>query len=343
MSKLNPHRTRSAAVVVVGSLNMDLVITTAARPKPGETVTGGELVTVPGGKGGNQAAAIGQMLSATPSQPPAGSRRRPITPGCTMIARVGSDSFGTQLIDGLKRQHVNTYRIIKDVATATGVAMIVVDAAGENSILLSPGANGRLAPRDVAAAAGIIAAARVLVLQLEVPSVTVAAALRIARRAGVITILDPAPAPRQGLAKMLHRVDIITPNQSEAEALTSIAVTDQASAQRAGEALLKAGARAAVIKMGAAGALIVERATPTPRVTHVPGYSVRVVDTTAAGDSFTGAMAAALAEGTDLPTAVRFANAAGALACTKMGAQSSIPTRAAVEVLIRKHRTKNAK
>ncbi len=307
-------------VVIVGSLNMDLVVRASAMPKPGQTILGQDLVTNPGGKGANQATAT-QKAAKFPGF-------------CRMIGRVGDDAFGQSLKESLAEAGADISAILTTPGVASGVALIVVDDNGENSIVVSPGANAQLSPGDISQSRPIISACKILVAQLESPFETVEAAIRTARECGVRAILDPAPAPAK-LPDALYHVDIISPNQTEAYLLTGVEVNNLEGALVAGQRLLARGAKCAVLKMGALGSAIIEQsAEGKAKLTHVPGFKVKVVDTTAAGDSFTGALATALAEGATLPDAVRFANAAGALATTVLGAQAAIPTRREIENLI---------
>ncbi|MDR1283877.1 MAG: PfkB family carbohydrate kinase [Opitutaceae bacterium] len=317
-------------VAIVGSANMDLSIPVTRLPRIGETIHGGDMTTNPGGKGANQAVA---------------AQRAADRPGfCRFIGRVGDDVFGRKLRDALDTDSVDTKALLATPGTPSGAAAIMVNSEGDNAIVVSPGANARLTPSDIADAREAIATAAVLAVQLEVPFDTVAAALSLAREAGVLTILDPAPAPRpaagEALATLpdaLWQVDIFSPNQSEAGLLTGIAVEDLASARAAGERLLQFGPKTVVLKLGGLGAAIVtgDGADGADgaggdgfRFTHIPAIRIpEVVDTTAAGDAFTGALATALAEGRPLPEAVRFAGIAGSLACTVRGAQAAIPRR----------------
>ena len=213
--------------------------------------------------------------------------------------------------------------------------MIVVDRHGENAIVVSGGANMRLSATDLLAQRKTIESSMVMAVQLETPYDTVACAIALAKRSKVLTILDPAPAPPEGLPESLYHVDILSPNQSEAQLLTGIPVRNVEDARRAGEKILARGTQKVVFKMGSQGAVIVGRdASGMSYCKHVPGFRVRVVDTTAAGDAFTGALAVGLAEEMPLEDAVRFANAAGALTCMKSGAVAAIPTRAEVDKFI---------
>ena len=301
MTQHAPH------IVVVGSINMDLVARMVRLPRPGETVPGDDFQTIPGGKGANQAVAAARL----------GAR-------VTMIGRVGDDSFGETLRRSLTDFGVSTEHVLVTKGCSSGVALIGVEATGANSITVIAGANGRLTPHDVESRADVIASADALIVQLETPLDTVATAIRLAREAGVRTILDPAPAPSGTLPDELREVDLISPNQTEAEALTGIVVSDVASAVPAARQLQRLGAREVVLKLGALGALVCDA---TGRIEHVSATKAHVVDTTAAGDAFTAALAVALAEGRSLMDATRFGCAAGTLACTKFGAQRAMPTR----------------
>jgi len=247
------------------------------------------------------------------------------------VARLGSDSLGDEALANFGREGLDVSRVVRDKAHPSGVALIFVGADGENSIGVAGGANQRLSPRDVEAARGLISRARILLLQLETPVRTVEAAARLARRAGVEVILNPAPALKLPPA-LLRCISILTPNESEAALLTGVRVTGAASAARAARILLGRGVRTVIVTLGARGALV---ATPEgERV--IPAFRVRAVDTTAAGDVFNGALAARLAEGAPLLEAVRFANAAGALSVTSHGAQPSIPTRRMINKLLKR-------
>lgn len=298
-------------VVIVGSVNMDLVARMPRLPRPGETLQGDSFQTIPGGKGANQAVAAARL----------GAR-------VTMIGRVGDDGFGEDLRKSLQSSGVITDHVMTTQQCSSGVALIGVDSAGANSIVVIGGANSCLTPADIESLSNVIAAADVLVVQLETPVDTVATALRIARQYHVKTILDPAPAPSGKLPEELNTVDVISPNQTEAEALTGVVVSDIDSAQEAARRLLKNGAADVVMKLGELGALVCNRAGETH---HVPATKANIVDTTAAGDAFTAGMAVALAEGQGLVAAARFGCAAGTLACTVFGAQPAMPGREAVE------------
>lgn len=329
--------TRKGPIVIIGSINMDLVCRTPRMPAAGETILGSGLATIPGGKGANQAVAAAKLGGDV-----------------HFIGRVGDDDFGQRLITGLRQHRVNVRHVTVTEAASSGCAVILVDRKGENSIIVSPGANHRVTPEDVDRAAGVIARASVVMLQLELPLDTVQHAIVTCQRLGVYTILDPAPVPRKGLPRAFFEVDLLAPNQREAEAMLPSADmgrmrrTKRVDAKQIASELLARGPRAVVLKLAAKGALLVARAPREPQkgarraataddvqVEQVPGHKVQVVDTTAAGDAFTGAFAVAVAEGRSLADATRFANAAGALCCESFGAQPALPARDAVEKLLR--------
>ena len=302
-------------IVVVGSINVDLVVRVATLPRPGETVLGGRFASVPGGKGANQAVAAAR----------AGGRT-------TFVARVGDDSMGQAAIEAFRAEGIETDFITITPECPTGVALILVDAAGENSIAVAGGANDRLSTDDIERARPAIEAADVLLLQLEVPLEAVAHAVTIARAAGTRVILNPAPA-RPLPAAILARVDILTPNETEGESLASqgdAPAPSAADADALAGTLLGLGPRAVVVTRGAAGALV---ATAEDR-THVPAFPVEPRDTVAAGDVFNGCLAVMLAEGLDLVAATRFAAAAAAISVTREGAQTSAPRRGEIEAFL---------
>lgn len=304
-------------IVIIGSINMDLVCRTSAIPRPGETVLGEAFATIPGGKGANQAVAAARVADGRMD--------------VHMIGRVGDDEFGRRLLGGLRENRVITERVTVTRGAASGVAMILVDRNGGNSIVVAPGANGMLTPGDIDAAEDLIASASVVVMQLEVPLETVRHTAAMCRRHGVFTILDPAPAPADPLPADLLGVDLLTPNETEAAALSGVR-SPTTDAERAADALLAVGAKAVVLKLGAEGSLF---ATAGGQRHRADGFHVDVVDTTAAGDAFAGALAVAHALQLPPADAWRLANAAGAACCTTFGAQPSLPTRAAVEALLR--------
>ena len=293
-------------IVVVGSSNTDMVVKSERIPAPGETVTGGQFVIAPGGKGANQAVAAARLGADV-----------------TFVAKVGQDVFGDQAIEGYRKEGIVTELILRDPDRATGVALIMVDRQGENLISVASGANHALRPQDVEQAAEQIRTAEVVMLQLEIPMDTVCYTARLAAEAGVPVILDPAPAPAEPLDRaLLEHVTYLTPNESEAERLTGIPVRDEASARSAAEKLLQSGARHVIVTMGTKGALV---AGPQQAVL-IPSQPVEARDSTAAGDAFNGGLASALARGLSLEEAVREASLVGALSVTRLGAQPSLPT-----------------
>ncbi len=308
-----PNKRAKPIIVVIGSVNMDLVVECARLPVPGETITGTRSVTIPGGKGANQAVAAARLGAEV-----------------YFVGRVGDDDFGRVLRDGLDRAGVNTRYLRTTPGVASGTATIVVQAGGENSIILAPGANGKVAPSDIAAAAPIVRRASAVLLQLEIPETSVRRAVELCRKHKVVSVLDPAPAPPRGLAGALYKVDILSPNETEAVAILGI---DSQTPEAISRKLLSRGAKNVVLKLGKRGAM---HSDASHVISHVRGFKVNVVDTTAAGDSFTAGLAVARAEGKSWADAIRFANAAGALACTTFGAQPSIPRRAEVLRLLKK-------
>ena len=304
------------SIVVVGSVNLDLVCTGKRIPAPGETVTGDRFQTFHGGKGANQAVAIGRL-------------GYPVS----MVAKVGDDEFGDRLRQGLKTAHVDVAAVGTAKRTASGVALISVDARGQNSITVVPGANGKLLPRDLKKALPLLRSAGMILAQLEIPMETVEYLAEIAARFEVPLMLDPAPA-RPIPRSVLRRVTWLTPNETETAALCGTAAADLTPKNAGGyaERLLKRGVSNVIIKMGGRGAFV---AGADGLRTMVPSFKVRVVDSTAAGDAFNGGLAVALMRGMPLVEAVRFASAVGAVSVTRAGAQPAMPTAREVNRLLR--------
>lgn len=302
----------SAQITVIGSLNMDLVVRAPRIPQPGETIIGSDFHTVPGGKGANQAVAAARLGAQV-----------------SMVGRVGNDTFGNLLLENLAAARVDHHLVVQDPEAATGVALIVVDDAGENSIVVASGANMRLSPADVEAAEEAIAAADVVLLQLETPLETVIRAAEIAHAHEVTVILNPAPA-RPLPEKLLTLVDVLVPNENETSILTGMVVDNMDAYKAAARALRAAGIKTVILTLGEQGALVASE----QGMMLFPTFSVTPVDTTAAGDAFLGGFAVALAEEKPLSEAVEWGNAAGALATTKLGAQPSLPTRKELESLL---------
>ena len=301
-----------AKVVVVGSANTDLTIRSEKIPAPGETVVGGVFSTAAGGKGSNQAVAAARAGGSV-----------------TFVARLGADSLGAEAIKGYEKDGIDVSAIVRDPEHATGVALIMVDANGQNSISVALGANDALSPENVDAAADAIRSADVVVSQLETPIETVAHAAKLAFDAGVPFILDPAPAPSKPLPEsLLQHVTIIKPNEHEASALTGIDVTDDSSAFNAADRLLALGVKLAIITLGESGAVLVSNSGLRAKLASL---RVKAVDSTAAGDAWTGAFAVALAEGRSPEAAADFATKAAAISVTRAGAQPSLATRSEID------------
>ena len=298
-----------ADVVVIGSLNMDLVTVTQRMPQVGETRKGIDFRMIPGGKGANQAVAAARLDAKV-----------------TMVGCVGDDYFGNKLQSALATDNVDISLIRTSPDIPTGIASITVDAGGANSIVIVQGANALCSLQDVDAAEKAIRESKAVMLQLEVPIETVEYAARLAAKLGKLVILDPAPA--QPLSpELLSMVDILTPNESEAESLTGRKIVDLKSSRLAAADILGGGAKVVLLKLGAQGVLYAKG----NQMEHITGMVVETVDTTAAGDAFNAGLAVALAEGRPIFQALKFANVVGALSTTRIGAQTSLPKRAEVE------------
>ena len=293
-----------AKVVVIGSSNTDMTIKGDRLPKPGETVLGGEFRMGPGGKGANQAVAA-QRLGADVS----------------FICKVGRDIFGDNAISGYQKEGIDCSRILRS-DKASGTALILVDGNAENCIAVAPGANADLTPEDVDSVADVIRSADYLILQLEIPVESVLRAAKIAHEAGVYVILNPAPACHLP-DELFGYISLITPNQTESALLSGI----EDNLDAAVEKLMQLGVKDVVVTLGSKGALVISEGTRT----LVPSLKVKAVDTTAAGDTFCGALCVALSEGCSLVDAAGFATKASALTVQKMGAQDSIPFRSDIK------------
>lgn len=301
-------------IIVFGSINMDLVTKTPRLPIAGETLPGYEFFTAAGGKGANQAVAAARLGIST-----------------YMVGRVGDDDFGRQLLCGLQTAGVNTEGILIDAAVSSGVAVITVDDAGENNIIIVAGANGRVSQQDVERLSTLLPKAAALLLQFEIPLPVVLRAAQAAHQAGIPVILDPAPAKTDIPAELYELIDIITPNEIEASQLVGFPVNGQESAAKAAVELLQRGVHTVIVKLGTQGVFC----ATTQETFFVPAFSIQAVDTVAAGDAFNGGLAVALAQGHSLREAVIWGAAAGAICATKAGAQPSLPDQETFEAFLK--------
>jgi ribokinase len=292
-------------ILIIGSSNTDMVIKTKKIPVPGETILGGTFLMNPGGKGANQAVAAARLGGKV-----------------TFITKCGIDLFGTQAIGLFMKEGIDTRYVVKDNELPSGVALITVDSAGENSIVVAPGSNGNLLQNDIPSTLFERGKYGILLLQLEIPIGTVEYSAISATSNGAKVILNPAPAQKLSY-NLLKQLWLITPNETETEILTGISVHDLSSAEKAASWLLQKGVKNVIITMGSAGAYLKSDSFKG----MVPGFKVKAVDTTAAGDVFNGAMAVALSEERNLKEAVEFANKAASISVTRMGAQASAPYR----------------
>ena len=292
-------------IAVIGSSNTDMVIKSDRIPVPGETVLGGNFFMNPGGKGANQAVAAARMDG-----------------NVTFIAKVGNDLFGKESIANWQKENIDTKHVIIDESNPSGVALIMVDSKGENCISVALGANASLSPKDLQSAKNIIENSDIVLMQLETPLDTITTAAKWAYNKGVKVILNPAPAAKLPF-ELLQYLYLITPNETEAELLTNIKVTDQVSAKKAADILHLMGVKNVIITMGKKGAYL-----SCSRFNEIiPAYKVTAIDTVAAGDVFNGALAVALSENLDWITAVKLAQKAASISVTRPGAQSSAPYR----------------
>ncbi len=301
------------SLIVFGSINIDLVAQTPRLPRAGETLQGHQFFTASGGKGANQAVATARLGVKT-----------------QMIGRVGNDGFGQELLASLQNAGVETDGVIIDNQSRSGVAIIAVDDESENTIIIIPGANGKVEGSDVARLTDLLPQASSLLLQLEVPFPAIIAAAKAANQAGVRVILDPAPAPESLPEELYPLVDVITPNETEASRLVGFEITGEETYTKAAQFFLNRGVTTVVLKLGARGVFCM---TKSQRF-RVKAFEVNAIDTVAAGDAFNGAMAAALDRGLSLRDAIIWGAAAGALATTKLGAQPSLPDRKTLETFL---------
>ncbi len=302
-------------IAVVGSSNTDMIIKTAKIPRPGETILGGEFHMAAGGKGANQAVAAARAGGDV-----------------AFIARIGTDIFGKKAVEGFIHDRIDVKHVYKDRRSASGIALIIVGADGENNIVVASGANSHLSTEDIRRAERAISSANILLMQLETPLETVRKAAEIAAAQGVPVILNPAPA-RALDDRLLRQIAILTSNETETEILTGIKIKKESDMAKAAQRLLNKGVRTVFITLGSKGVFVAAKTEKIRRI--IPAFKVKAVDTTAAGDVFNGALAVALAEGRLLLDAARFANAAAALSVTKLGAQPSAPYRKDIDKLIK--------
>ena len=298
-----------APVVVIGSLNMDLVTRAPRLPRGGETLIGHSFATVSGGKGANQAVAAARLGAKV-----------------AMIGCVGNDDYGVRLRDALLAEHIDC-EAVSVVEDSSGVALIVVDDNSQNAIVIVAGANGAMTPAVIERFDAVLQAADVVICQLEIPDATVGPALKRARELGTTVILNPAPASRPLPADWFAAIDYLIPNESEAAALSGLAVDSLQSAETAATQLIAMGAGKVIVTLGAQGSLFANG----NGFEHFPAPTVKAVDTTAAGDTFVGGFAAALADGKTEAEAIRYGQIAAALSVTRAGAQPSIPTMSEVQ------------
>ncbi|MCA9145914.1 MAG: ribokinase [Planctomycetales bacterium] len=305
------ENTTAPRIVVCGSINMDLVVRCQEIPRPGQTIAAESATEICGGKGANQAVAAAKV----------GGRVQ-------MIGRVGNDAFAGRLRVNLEKHEVDCRAVLPTDDCTSGLAVIALERSGQNSIMVVPGANGKVSEADVRDHRQMIESADVLMLQLEIPTPSVIAAIRIAKRCGVRCILDPAPVAADWTDELLD-VDLVCPNETEAAAITGIEINTLEDAQQAALQLQARGAKNVAVTMGEKGTVLLAGES----FHHVAPTPIQPVDTTAAGDAFAGALAVEWAKTSDLLQAARFASIAGALAATKLGAQQSLANRNAIEAI----------
>lgn len=299
-------------ILVVGSNNTDMVIKSKYLPRPGETVLGGVFFMSPGGKGANQAVACSRLGG-----------------NVTFISKTGNDIFGHQSHQILEDEDINISYVFSDPNKPSGVALIFVDDKAENCISVASGANSNLLPQDILMAEKAIDDAEFVLMQLEIPIETVEFTAQLAKKKGKTVILNPAPAPRIPLPEsLLGCINILVPNETEAEIISGIQVTDESSAIKAAQSIHKKGVPTVIITLGSKGALLYNGKDAR----FIPAYKTQAIDTTGAGDCFCGSLTIALSEGRPLEEAIKFANRSAAISVTRQGAQSSLPYRMEVDV-----------
>ncbi|MCX7796115.1 MAG: ribokinase [bacterium] len=292
-------------IVVIGSINMDLVIKSTFIPKPGETVIGEYFYRACGGKGANQAVTISKLGG-----------------NCYFVGKIGSDSFGAELKENLIKNKVKIDYLMEDDLEPSGIAFITVDKNGENSIVVAPGANMKLKREDIERALPIISQAGTLLIQLEIPIETVEFSLNLAKKYGLTTILNPAPVRQKIDREIISLADIITPNRSELEKITETELKDDEDIIKAGRKVLEYGVKWVIVTLGSRGVIGIGK----DREIFMPAIKVSPIDTTGAGDVFNGALTLKLSQGESLEKAMRFAVVCAGISVTRKGAQSSIPT-----------------
>ena len=290
-------------ICVIGSLNMDLVVNVDTMPKPGQTIIGSNFKEVPGGKGANQAVAMARLNG-----------------NVSMIGKVGEDGFGQTLINSLKNDKVDT-TYIQTAKGATGVALITVDKNAQNSIVVSPGANFEVKEDDIDNNIEAIKNSDIVVLQLETPLNTIKYALNKAKELNKYTILNPAPAVKLD-DEIIKNVDLLTPNETELEIISGVSIETEEDIQKAAQIMIEKGVKELIVTLGSKGSLYINK----EKSMFILAYKVEAVDTTVAGDSYTGALAVALSQDKNIEDAMDFASKVGALSVLKEGAQSSLPT-----------------
>lgn len=306
-----------AKVVVLGNINQDFVMSAERMPRPGETILGSDLHLVAGGKAANQAVTAARLGAEV-----------------TLIGRVGNDVFGPVLMDNFKREKIFTEHIKTDETKATGAAFITLAPSGENSIISVPGANFQVTPAQIRDASDAIAAADVALVQFATSMHAIEELINICSENDTLVQIDPTPI-RDRLPRNFSSAFSTVPNETEVEAITGITVTNLEKAVEAASALRKMGLTLAIVKLGANGCVL----QTSQGSWHIPGFSIEVADTTGAGDSFAAGFAMAMTEDNDPVAAAIFANACGAFAATKFGAQPSLPTRGEVDAFLKEHST----
>jgi ribokinase len=302
-------------ILVIGPSNTDMIIKLERLPTPGETIVGGDFATAGGGKGANQAVQCARLGADV-----------------ILLARIGKDPFGDRSVEQFRKEGIDTSFIIRDEEHHSGIALIFVDKKGENMIAVAPGSNSYLSGEDVKRAREAFRLSSTLLIQLEIPLEPVETAVNLAKEEGLTVLLNPAPA--QPLPpSVLQNIDILVPNETEAKILCGFPPDAEISPKELGKMLLGKGVKKVIITLGSKGAMYMDG----EEMFEVPAFKVESVDTTAAGDSFCGALAVAIAEGKGMREAIRFASACAAISTTRLGAQPSLPYRKEVEEFLSKY------